>query len=173
MGVEAGFLQKLQADAVRLLLVSAGEVELLLYRARLHADNSGFRRLRVGACGEYGDGDGCHGDQAIALLPSYHARYMALGDVRNLVAQHRGQFRFALCGEQQPCVYADIAARHGKGVDGVIVDREELEIQRRFRAVLDQPGAQLIEVIVDLGIVQVLLAGANLQHALPPDLAFL
>ena len=63
------FSQQLQADAVRFLLVGAGKVKLLLYIARLHAGDGGFRRLRIGACGKYRDGDGRHRDQAAASLP--------------------------------------------------------------------------------------------------------
>jgi len=86
VGVETGLLQDLQADAIRLFFISAGKVELFLYGARLHADDSRFRYLRVGVCGEYGNGYGCHGNQAIVLLAGYHACQVMLRDVRDFMA---------------------------------------------------------------------------------------
>ena len=58
-------------------------------------------------------------------------------------------------------MHADVAAGQREGVDGVLADREELEI-------LPRPGearAQLVQVIADLRIVDVLrILGANLAH---------
>ena len=86
MGIEAGFFQQLQADAIRFLLVRPGEIQLPLYIASLYAGDGGFRYLRIGACGKYREGDGCHRDQAAAALRLYHALQVVLRDVRNLVA---------------------------------------------------------------------------------------
>ena len=107
------------------------------------------------------------------MLACHHARQVMLGDVGNFMAEHSSQFRFALHGQQQPAVHADKTARHGKGVNAVIIKRKKLEPQAGFSAFFNQPVTEPIEVIIDLGIVQELFAGANLHHALLADLALL
>ena len=98
---------------------------------------------------------------------------MVLRDVGDFMAQHGSQFRFTLRRQQQPAVYANEAARHGKGIDVVIIEHKKFETQSRLRTVFNQPVAEPIEIIIDFGIVQILFPGANLHHALLADLAFL
>ena len=170
--IEAGFFQDAEADAVGFLFMLAREVELVLHRAGLCADDSGGCGLRAVACGQDGHGQRCQCGERVVARARDHARIVMLGDVRDFVAQHRGEFRFALCQQDQSGVDADETAGQGEGVDGVVVDGEELERLSRFRAVCHQPSAELVEIVGNLGVVHVAVAGANLEHALFADLPF-
>ena len=75
--------------------------------------------------------------------------------------------------EYQPRIDADEAARQRKRVDVVIIDGKELKIEGRFGTVFDQPAADLVQIIVDFGIVQIFLAGTDLHHGLLTYLASL
>src|ERR1019366_9764962 len=70
---------------MRFLLISAGKIKLFLYIARLYAGDGGFCRLRAGACGEYGDGDGRHRDQTITPRSEEHTS--ELQSLTNLVCR--------------------------------------------------------------------------------------
>ena len=58
--IEIRFLQDIQPDAIRFLLVGASEIKLPLHGVCLHAGDCRLRSLRVVACGKYGDGNGGH-----------------------------------------------------------------------------------------------------------------
>jgi hypothetical protein len=75
-----------------------------------------------------------------------------------------GQFGFALRGEQQAGVHADVAARHGKGVDAGVADDEEVEFALVARADRDQLVAELVEVGFDFGVVQIARVGVDVAH---------
>ncbi len=169
--VEAGLLQQVDADAVCFFFMLAGEVELALHHAALRADDAGLRRIGIAACSQDGDRDSGHRRQGVIFLSGHHARQMMLGDVRDLVAQYGCEFRFALCQQDQSRVDADESAGHGEGVDRAIIDHEEFEGFAGLAAVGDQPAAKAVQVIGDLRIVEILLAGADLEHALFADLA--
>ena len=63
--------------------------------------------------------------------------------VRDLVCQHRGQFRFALCGLDRPGIHADVAPRQGERVQRGVLDQEKLERLVRVLAAGDQAAAEL------------------------------
>ena len=92
---------------------------------------------------------------AIDICPSlaHHARHVVLGHVRDFVRQHRGQFRFALRGDDQSGMHADVAARQREGVERGILDQEELEILAHVLAVGHQAVAEGVEILGDFGIV--------------------
>jgi hypothetical protein len=99
------------------------------------------------------------------LLLAEHARNVALGDVRDLVREHRGELRLGVGGADQPGVHPYEAARKREGVDGGIAQDEELEVVARPARHAREPRAQLAEVLADLGIVDVArLAEADLAH---------
>ena len=77
---------------------------------------------------------------------------MPLCDVRDFVGQDAGQFAFVLGRHQQARMHADIAARQGKRVDGLIVDDEELERKSPSCACRDQFLADVLDVFLDFRI---------------------
>ncbi len=171
--VEAGFLQGRKSNAVCFLFMRAGEFKLPLDGTRLHPDDGGLRRFRVAARSQDGHRDGGHGGYRVELLPSHHARQVMLRDVGDFMCQHRGQFRFALRGKDKPAVHPNKAAGQCEGVDAVVVEDKKFKRLPRLVAVGDQLIAELIEVVADLGIVQIALVGANFEHALLAYLSFL
>ena len=64
-----------------------------------------------------------------------------LGHVGNFVGHHGGQFAFRVGIDDHAAVYADDAARSGKGVDLRVVDHEESEVLGIVIAVGHQPVA--------------------------------
>jgi len=91
---------------------------------------------------------------------------MALRDVRHLMREHRGELRFGLGRGDEAGMHADIAARQRKRVDALVANAEELEILPGA----GKTGADLGEVVADLGIVDVRRLGeANLAHDLLAD----
>jgi len=101
-----------------------------------------------------------------------HARDVVLGDVGDFVGHHAGQLGFALCGKQQTGVHADVAARHGEGVDAGIVDDEEIEFALVARADRDQLVAELVEIGFDFGVVQIARVGIDVAHDGPSHRLF-
>ena len=77
-----------------------------------------------------------------------------------------------MCGEQQTGMHADVAARHGKGVDGGVVDDEEVEFALVARADRDQLVAELVEIAFDFGVVQVARVGVDVAHDGAPQRLF-
>ena len=75
-----------------------------------------------------------------------HARDVVLGDVCDLVRDYAGKFGFTLCGQQQPGMDADVAARQGEGIDAGIVDDKKREITVIAGADGDELVAQLVQV---------------------------
>ena len=96
-----------------------------------------------------------------------------LGDVGDLVAQYRGEFRFTLSGEDEAGVYAYEPAGQREGVDHRAIDDEEFEFLPGFTAICDQLIAKLIQVIGDFRVIQIISVSAYIHHALQADLAFL
>jgi len=80
---------------------------------------------------------------------------MVPGHVRDLVGQDRGQLRLALCREQQTGVHPDKSARHREGIDGVVLDHEELEVQARVGIHCGQAVPQRTDVVRQLRVVQI------------------
>ena len=117
--------------------------------------DGGKGRITIAAAGA-GQRAGQHGGQQPELaapLVFLHARQVALGNVGNLVRQHRGHLGFALRAQQQAAVDANDAARQGKRVDAAVVDGEKVELQLRRLRGGGQRAAQIVQVIAHLGIV--------------------
>ncbi len=70
-------------------------------------------------------------------------------------------------------MHADKAAWQGKGIDRIVGNPEKFERPRRIRTVADQPVARGIQIVTDIGIVNVSGAGANLAHDALTELALL
>ena len=100
---------------------------------------------------------------------------MALGDVGQLVRQHRGQFVGAGGQRDQPEVHADIAAGQREGVDAAVAPQKDLEGQllrgvgrdlaalaRRF----DQRLPHALHIVEQRRVVQVGRVAADLAHDL-------
>ena len=170
--VESGFFKDGHADTIRFLLILSREVELVLHGPGLCADDAGGCGLRVVACGQNGHSKCCQRGERVVARAGNHVRIVVLRDVRDFVAQHRGEFGLALCQLDQSRVDAYKAAGQGKGVDGVIVDGKKFKRLSGFRTVGDEPSTELVEVVGDLRIVHVTLVGTDLEHALFADLTF-
>ncbi len=106
-------------------------------------------------------------------MPREHANNMVLGSVGYFMGQHRCKFGFALGNQDQAGVYPDKTARQRKGVDGIVIDGKKFETQARVTTVGSKLVADLIQIIVDFRIVQISSVGADFEHALFTDLAFL
>src|SRR6266568_5191391 len=98
---------------------------------------------------------------------------MVLGYVRDFVAEHRRQLGLCLGEQDEAAVDGDEAAGQRKSVDRGIGHREELEVERRPRDGGDQPVAELVQVAVDLWIIEIAAAAADLAHHALAELAFL
>ena len=57
--------------------------------------------------------------------------------------------------QQQAGMDAKVAARHGKGVDGSVVNGKEIEADAGIAACRRQPAADLVQIALDFGVVQV------------------
>ena len=58
------------------------------------------------------------------MLPD-HAGDVPLGDMADLVGQHRHQFGFRLGLHHQPGVHANVATRQGEGIDAAVLESKE------------------------------------------------
>jgi hypothetical protein len=131
-GRKAGVGEHTEADAVGLTLHVARIVQLALRRGSLRADHRSLHA--VGAAGAAGrqhaqDQPG-QAEQRGALAVDDAARDVALGDVRQLVRQHRGQLVAGGGEGDQPEVHTDKAARQRKGVDAAVAHQEHLPGQQ-------------------------------------------
>jgi hypothetical protein len=98
---------------------------------------------------------------------------VVLRDVRNFVRQHRSQFRFALRGDDQTGMHADVAARQGESIERGILHQEKLEILARILAVGHEAVAEGVEVLGDFGIVgKSGIVQADVAHDRLADAAF-
>ena len=73
----------------------------------------------------------------------------------------------------EPDVDADVAAGQRERVDRRIGDREELEVLAAVGHGGDEPMAELVQVVVDLGVVEIGARAADLPHDALAELAFL
>ena len=151
----------------------AGEVERGLDRAGLRCRDRSRRNLGIRARREDRHRERRHGCESGTLLCGDHAGKVVLGDVRDFMGEHAGEFGFALRAQQQSRVHADESARQGECVDGVVSNSEKLERAGRIRTVADQPIADAVQIVGDVRIVDVSGVGANLAHDALAEFAFL
>ena len=105
--------------------------------------------------------------------PCEHARDMALRDVRDLVREHARELGLVLREQDEAGVDADVAARQRERIDRGVGHREELEVLARVARGGDEPAAELVQVVDDLGIVQEGALRASLAHDRLAELALL
>ena len=115
--VEAGRRKQTEPEAVGLALEVARVVDLRLHRPGLRRHHRALREVRPRTRREHRQHHRGHGRDRELLLRADQARDMALGDVRDLVREHRREFRLRLRGEQQPGIHADEAAGQRERVD--------------------------------------------------------
>ena len=101
------------------------------------------------------------------------AREVVLRDVRDFVREHACELGFGLREQDEPGVDADEPAGQRERVDLRVGHAEELEVLLDVRRRGDEPVPELVQVIVDLGIVDVPAACAKLAHDRLAELAFL
>ncbi len=101
------------------------------------------------------------------------ARDMVLRDVRDFVREHARELGFGLGEQDEPGVDADEAAGQRERVDLRIRHAEELEVLLDVRRRRDEPVSELVQVVVDLGIIDVAAARAHLAHDRFAELALL
>ncbi len=122
------------------------------------------RRRGTGA--RRGDGQRERGQRVEqrALLPGEQARHVMLRHVRDFVREHGRELGLALREEDETGVDADVAAGQRERVDGRIADREELEVLAAVGHRGDEAMAELVQVVVDFGVVEIGARGADLPH---------
>lgn len=128
-GIEARIGQQMHADAVGLLLVLQREGNRVLHRRGHAGRDRALHHLATARTSAGQDGrEGCRAGQDVGLTAVGHApRDVTLGDVRDFMGQHPGQFALVARQHHQPRVDADVAARQRKGVHPPVADREEQE----------------------------------------------
>jgi len=98
---------------------------------------------------------------------------MALGDVGDFVGHDAGKFGFVFGGQYEAGMHTDIAAGPGESVDGGIIHHKKAERVAGGVAVGHQPVAELLDVVVDVGVGDQGCLGANAAHELLAELGFL
>ena len=78
---------------------------------------------------------------------------VALGDMRDLVGQHRREFAFGFRREDHSGVDADESSRRGERVQRLVLDHEEREPEIAVIGGGSEPVAQRLDVLLDQGIV--------------------
>ena len=101
--IKAGRGQHPDADAIRFVFVGASEIDLLLGRDTLCPGHCAGDDVAVTAdrAEQNGAEHRRHGQYAGALIGEDRARYVPLGDMRDFVGHHAGQFTFVFRGQQQ------------------------------------------------------------------------
>ena len=157
--VEAAIGQGADADAVGLGLVVAGVVDLPLLQQAQAGHHRGRGRVAGGIAAGLLRGDdraegGEQDRQAVALRPLGATQHVLLGDMGNFVGQHAGHLIFAVGGQHQSRVHADVAAEGGEGVDLAVAQHEEGEALLRAVAGRDQALADIAQPAVEQRIVE-------------------
>ena len=73
---------------------------------------------------------------------------MLLGDMRDLVADHRGELGLRVQVHQQAAMQIDEAATGGEGVDGVVVEHDEHPLGVRQRAAARDALTEFVDVVL-------------------------
>ncbi len=100
-------------------------------------------------------------------------RHVPLRHVRDFVRQHGRELGLVLREKDEAGVDADVAARQRESVDGGIRDGEELELLAVLGDRGDEAMPELVQVVVDLGILEVGAGGPDLAHDHFADLVLL
>ena len=170
--VETGAGERLESDPVGFALEVAGVAELRLRHHALRGHHRALRDLGPRASQQQRGSKRDQSGNLHLLLRAEHARDVPLRDVRHLVPENRGHFRFALGVRDQAGVHADESARHRERVDRRVAYGEELEVLARAGRDRNQPCTQLVQIVADLRIIEVRrLAAADLAHDAFADLA--
>ena len=130
--IEIGLGQGLDADPVGFGFVGAGEIDLQLRRQTFRRGDgadvgiAGAVRALVRGRDQRAD-HRQHHQRCVFLLGFHRAHQMLLGNMRNLMREHGGQFVFVAGGGDKSCIHADKTAGQGKGVDRRIAHHEKRE----------------------------------------------
>ena len=73
---------------------------------------------------------------------------MLLRDMRDLVADHRGELGLRVQVQQQAAMQIDEAATGGEGVDGVVVEHDEHPLGVRQRAAARDALTEFVDVVL-------------------------
>ena len=168
--VEAGVGQRADADAVSFVLVTAGEVDLLLRSRALcyhHACLHGVTVARRDP-GQNRAQHQCRRQDALPLTGMDGPRDVPLRDVRDLVGQHAGEFVFIAGRIDQAGMHTDVAAGQGEGIDIGIVDDEEREALAAVVGLRGNAVAHFVDVLGDLRVFDDPPAKANLRMIARP-----
>ncbi|TLD45853.1 MAG: hypothetical protein FAZ92_01886 [Accumulibacter sp.] len=171
--IEAGLAESLKTYAIGFTFEIAAVGQLCLNRPGLCRCNGRGCHLRVRSGGENSDGHRDHGGDRALLFAHDLSCQVCLQHVRDLVCQDGCQFGLRLSCQQCPRVHADETTEHGKGIDCVVADKKEVAVGSRVRTGSHQPATEVVEVIRQLGIVDVAwLAQTDLVQNPLADLAF-
>ena len=151
-GRKAGGRAHAKADTVGLALHVAREVELALDGRRLPADDHGVGRVGAIAFGgrQHAQNHGANHPRLLGALLADIARNMALGDVAELMPEHRGQLIAAGNDGHQPQMQPELAARQRKRVHRAVARQQDI------------PGIELLHVRA-----QIAAGAGGVQQGLP------
>ena len=152
--VEPRVGEQRDADAVGLVFIGAGEVDLLLHRGALRDRDTGLHG--IAGAGRHSDQDGGDerggGGDALATPRLDGACDMPLGDMRDLVREHARELRLVRGGGDETLVEADEAPGQREGVDARVAHHEEPEPPLQIGHLRGDPAAERLDVIVGLGV---------------------
>ena len=152
------------AHAVGLALHLSRKIQLPLHGHRLPARNEGCCGLRVRASGQSAQNHGAQQHGRLAALTTDQTGNVPLGDVAELVGQHRGQLVLAGHLGNQAQVHAHVAAGQRKRIYGAVTAQKHrpgksvFELGRQFAPLLrplQQTAPNAPHVFIEQGVVYV------------------
>ena len=149
-GVEPGAFQRVESDAVRLLLPGPAEPQGVVLGERLGAEQRRHARFPApgGGDGKRGEQTGQHPRGHGALLLDV-PRVVALPQVRKLVGDDRGVFALVPGVEKEPQVDAHDTPGDGEGVDLRAVHQNRGESRFGDSGELRQPVNVDIDIVLE------------------------
>ena len=149
LGVVARFRHDLQPQAVGLLLIAARVAQLILDKCGLGAHGDADACIAPSGGGDqHASQHGGHGGDLGLLGASLAARVVALGQVAELMGEHRDQLRLLVGEGEQPGVDANHAARYREGVEAMAVDQGH----EQLTGVDSGMGGESSEQCLDIGL---------------------
>ena len=114
-----------KAHAVCLALHFSRKIELVLHCYRLATHHQGAACIRAFAGRQRAQHHGANHPGCLLVLLGHQAGNVALGDVAQLMPQHRGQLVAAGHHRNQTQVHAQVAAGHGKGIHRAVLAQHD------------------------------------------------
>ena len=179
---KTGLRHDAEADAIGFALHVPRKAQLVLHEGCLAPHDHRLPGVRTPAPGRSQDAEDHRGEHQrhLPALPVQHARNVTLCDVRQLMAQHRGQFVAAASHGHQPEIQPQIPSRQGKSVDVAVTPEQHrpgktlVELGRQFAAQArgcQQAQPDVLHILSDHRIVDVVGVAVQLAGNAVPQLA--